>query len=262
MPFRGRTSQPGKQTLTALLSRQSGSFQRDPAFIALARRLETTPALQLVRLNSIAWRLLNTPRLKIEYLDNFYRTYRLPRDRFFRDFLEIKWNLIDRKKKRRQERAAKIAAAVTHWPPEVRATLAYLAAAEKTRQARQPLTADLCAPTTIKRAVTLGKMQDPEWIAEIDSCIQALRRAYPRLGLPPATVLLDCALLNCLPENGTTKLPPPSAIRARFRSLSKATHPDTGGDAASFRQLKAARDRLLKLSEPEAPRANHSNRTD
>ncbi len=223
---------------------QGTAIRRHPEFPRLAGFLRDSAALRRLRLERIAYALLDEPRLEPRNLANFYDTYRVPKSPFFPLFLSIKWDQREKKAAAREERAKYISAVAATYPRDMLGLMRYLAEAERSRNPMTPVFMKSLYPATKKRARELAAFTMAEWLPFIAGYVEALRNGYRRLDLIDTESLIACALLECLPDPTTGRLPTRAAIKAQFRKLSMAYHPDRGGDASRFLLVKKSSDLL------------------
>jgi hypothetical protein len=207
--------------------------------------LQGSPELKRIRLGGSAVHLLDRPRLDPRFLGNFYATYRVKAHPFFELFLEIKWSGVKRKALAAKARGARVDAVMESCPREVRLMLRYLEDLEATRRPEAPLFRKGLYPRTLKRAREMAELSLPRWIPLFREQLSALGRGYRTIAIRPARELMARMVLECLPDPRTDRAPTNAAVRASFRALSKACHPDLGGDASRFRLLAWARDQLI-----------------
>jgi hypothetical protein len=234
-----------RYSLARLLAAQAGPIRRHPDFPKLEGLLRESAALRKVRLSRIAYRLLDEPRLELRNLVNFHSTYRVPASPFFSLFLSMKWDRRRSQAAAREERARQIAEIMAACPTEVLGLLRYLAEAERTRNPAAPVWEGSYRPKTKKRAREMAALTLDEWLPLLSGYVDELRGRYRRLELAATDRLLAYALLACLPDPATGKLPTDAAVRARYRESSKACHPDLGGDGRRFLLVTRARDLIL-----------------
>ena len=190
--------------------------------------------------------------IKPEHLDNFYRTYRLPRDPFFPLFLMIKRDYLSHRRNLRRAREKYIAERVRSLPPEVRAFLKFLAEYEKYHHPRGffPLWTRELFPSTKKRVKELSKYDQLQWLSLFRGHLDKLETCYRGVHRVNTDRILAAYLLQLeLPTNGRVTSTEPE-VRSAYRRLSKTHHPDGGGDGEVFVRLKCARDILLATSRP------------
>jgi hypothetical protein len=231
--------------LTRLLGAQSGPVRRHPGFSALERLLRESPRLRDVRLPSVAYRLLDEPRLDVRNVPDFCATYRVPESAFVSGFLRIKWERRAELAAGRSRREAEIGSIAEGYPSEVLTLMRYLEEVERDRNADRPLWKKRLFPSTKRRALRMAAFSRAEWLGCLVDCIGLLRAGYRRIALPPTEALVACMILECLPDPATGNLPSPATVRSSYRRLCKLHHPDSGGAEERFLLLKEARDSLL-----------------
>lgn len=238
---------PRSRGLAHLLLAQGGGIRKHPDFARLESLLRRSPTLGRLRLSRVGYRLLNEPRLKIENLENFYSTYRVPRSAFFPLFLSIKWAHRRDLAAARERRAGDIAAIMELWPREVIGLARYLKEAERRANPGTPFWRRELCPHSKKRATELLGFALSDWIPYLADYIDRLRRSYRTLALADTDRLLACAFLDCLPDPATGRLPSKATVKAQYRKISKACHPDLGGDPRHFLIVTKSKDLLLEL---------------
>jgi hypothetical protein len=233
-----------------LLEAQPARLKRLPEYRELLTLLNADPRLGRARLSPLALDLLNKPRLKPEFLGNFFKTYRLPKHDFFKVFLRLRWEYAHSLAAARLDRAARLEGIMAGYPPEARAFIAFFKGLERGRDPRR-FWADLDpVPRTLTRARELAALSPEAWTRYCLGAIDSLRARRPSLPLFPNAELAALAILGCLPDPRSLRAPTAQRIKAAFRARSKEAHPDLGGDAAAFKRLKRARDFLLGSGAP------------
>lgn len=236
------------RTVAALLERQPAAFRAHPAYPRLVARLRVSPVLARVRLDPIAFRLLDKARIEAKNLENLYVNRRLPRDPFFPLFLVVKREIAELRAQARRARDAAIAATVDSFPSEIRDFIIFLAKLEKRLNPRCPLWRGTLYPRTKKRAAELAAFSYAQWIELFGPYLELLRRRYvdrPELRPMDPEKLLACMALRCLPDPETLRWPSDAEVKAAYRRLSKTVHPDAGGDVGLFRLITLAKETLL-----------------
>jgi hypothetical protein len=236
------------RSLAELLAAQSEPLRRRPEFAALERLVRESASLRRARIPGVAYRLLDEPRLELRFIGDFLNTYRLPESAFFSRFLALKWERRAELEAARARRLAAIRDIARTFPSWARDFLEYLRATESERDPHAPIWRASVFPRSKRSALAMSRFGVEEWRSYLAERIELLREGYRRIALPSSDILLDCALLGLFPDPTSGALPSETALRSRFRSLSKMNHPDSGGDAKKFRILKEARDRLLEAS--------------
>lgn len=214
------------RTLLQLLDAQPAAFKKDPRYASLSERLRINPALRQARLTRLAWRLLNEPRLKPQFVANFMETYRQPKDPFYRSFLELKWDIKARSSALRSERAARIDAICAAWPEPVKNMARWLTETERLQTRLTPVCNRALKVTTLKAANLQCAWSCAQWLRYLGGLIKDLERTYPGFAPAPAQELLDWMLLESLPEPGSRKKPAAASLKAGWRRAGKRWHPD------------------------------------
>jgi hypothetical protein len=243
--MRRRGENPETRSLPSLLARQPATARKHPDFRRLELMLENSSELKRIRLDRSAVRLLDRPRLEPRFLGNFYATYRIKAHPFYALFLEIKWSCAKMREEAAKARGRRIDSIMEACPREVRLMLRYLEALEGARRPESPLFRKGLYPRTLKRAREAAELSLSRWIPLFREHLSALRQGYRTIAIRPTRELIARMILECLPDPRTGRAPPDAAVRASFRSLSKACHPDLGGDASRFRLLAWARDLII-----------------
>jgi hypothetical protein len=243
--MRRSTSARPTLSLRRLLDMQPPGLRKDCRFAELEAMLRASPRLRAARLNRTAYALLDGPRLRLADLPNFVDTYRVPASPFFELFLTLKWERSSRLAAARRDRERRIAAIAASYPREVLGLLGYLEEAERRIRPDAPLRRLGPWPRSMARARELGTLGLAEWIPLLADYAETLRAGYRSIALCDTETLLACMALECLPDPATGRLPSKAAIRTQYRRLSKACHPDLGGDPRRFLLVSRARDRLL-----------------
>lgn len=243
-----RRVQQRTRPLSALLERQSATFRGHPSYPRLLARMKRTPELRRLRLGRRAYALLDSARLAPRYLENFYRSYGVPRDPFFPLFLAMKRELILRRRERFRDRSLAIAAMVDALPENARNGIVFLAKLERRFAPDCPLWRKDLYPRTKKRARELASLDLGQWIRFFSGYLELLRRTYAAeddLRRLDGERFVACMVLGCYPDPETLRWPDAATVRARFRARSRRDHPDAGGDPRVFRVAVMARDALL-----------------
>ncbi len=231
-------------SLSRLLDARRGAVRKEADFLLLEEMLQGSAALQKVKLNATSYALLNSGRLKLKYLDNFYATYRIRKNPFFPLFLSMTQREEERLVTKRGERREKIEKIMKEWPREILMLAVYLADVERNRNPKIPVWNKSLFPGSMKKAREMTRYDRSEWQSFIRKYIGMLKAHYKRTALRDTEMLFDYMLLECFPDPDTGKPPTPAALKAAFRASSKRCHPDSGGDKAQFIRVKNAWERL------------------
>ena len=207
----------------------------------------SSPRLKNLRISRRCYSLLQHAVIKPEFLHNFYRSYRLPRDPFFPLFLRVKRDYLDERRQKQEQKLRYIADKMRGLPPDTLAFIKYLAAFEQqyNRADNFPVWTTHLFPSTKKRVNEYSSFTRTEWIALFNAHLQRLEQRYRELNEETNKRLLASYVLECLPQSGTSGLQPDLQTAARnYRRLSKLYHPDLGGDVDFFLQLQWAKEVL------------------
>ncbi len=215
------------------------------------------PRLQSVRISSRCYTLLDTARIAPEHLENFYTTYRLPRDPFFPLFFLCKRAYLAERERIRQARRHYIIKRMRSLPEPVLRTIRYLGYLERSVNyaGESPLWQKHLFPGSKKQADAYLRRSSTDWQLAVRTHLSTLRSRYPRLKASVTDHIAALSILELLPDvrqedghasvTATTALPA-HEIQTSYRRLSLIHHPDRGGDAQLFITLKEARDYLLQ----------------
>lgn len=248
---RARTRRHRRYPLSKLLKAQPKRLMKSPRYRELGELLHNSPRLKALAIPATAYRLLNTGRIAPEHLENLYRTYRLPRSRFFPLFLDLKGEYLRHQQLLAERRSAYIRERVLALPPEILRLLRNLGHFEKgvNRAGKTPVWEKLLYPKSKKSADAYHLRTMDEWLNSVEEFGRAIENRYPRRPNCNWRRFSALIILELLPEeyNGRSLAMQidRDSIKEAFRRLSKAYHPDSGGDPASFRRLRWARDQLL-----------------
>ena len=214
------------------------------------------PRLQAIRISSRCYTLLNSARIGPEHLDNFYRTYRLPRDPFFPLFFACKRGYLAERERLREARRRYILERMRALPEPVLRTVRYLGHLERSlnHAGDSPLWQKHIFPSSRKQADAYAKRSAADWQLAVRTHLSRLRSRYPRLKASVTDLIAAQSILELLPDVRSLPEPmrlsatpavQPAAVRASYRRLSMLHHPDRGGDPHLFIQIKHAHDQLL-----------------
>ena len=236
------------RTLASLLDAQPKGLTRYPAHRLLWDQFMASDRLKKLRISPRCYRLLNEARIPPENLKDFYRTYRLPEDPFFPLFLAVKAEWLEDREKRQEERQKAIMDIMRGLPEHRRRALRLLAEYERKHHIAgdNPLWDNQLFPKTMKRAREFMRFGEREWYETWR--VHLIRLSWKYRNIPPladaegnptySARVLSALVLRCRRVDRRE-------VSENFRALSKEFHPDKGGDAESFRRIKAARDILL-----------------
>src|SRR6056297_640207 len=235
-------------SLGYLLSKQPKSLQKNRFYEEMLMHYRSSPRLKNLRISRRCYSLLQHAVIKPEFLNNFYRSYRLPRDPFFPLFLRVKRDYLEQRRQRQEQKMRYIADKMHRLPPDALAFIKYLAAFEQqyNRAENFPVWTTHLFPTTKKRVNEYSRFSRTEWIALFSTHLQRLEQRYRELDELTTKQLLASYVLECLPREGIAPgLQPDLQAAARnYRRLSKLYHPDLGGEGDFFLQLQWAKEVL------------------
>ncbi len=266
--MRRRTRRVRVYSLGYLLSKQPKSLQKHRYYGEMLSYYRSSSRLQKLRMSRRCYSLLQHATIKPEYLHNFYRTYRLPRDPFFPLFLRIKRDYLQERERKREEKMRYIADKMRALPPQTLACIKFLAVFEQhyNSAGNFPVWTHHMFPTTKKRVGEYAAFSQRQWIQHFQEHLERLRQRYHRLDEKTAERVLAAYVLECLPENGNHRAtdqarlvrpdvqadvqpdvhPDVDAALRNYRRLSKLHHPDLGGDGDLFLQLQWAKEVLAE----------------
>lgn len=235
-------------SLTDLLSRQPKTVQKQPGFAVLEVHLGTSVALRRVRLNSRCFGLLHHARIRPENLENFHRTYRLPRHPFFPLFLNLKREYAIERARQQEARRRYILERMRLLPQPIVLFVRYLGYLEEHFNAAggHPLWDRHLFPSSKKRVHEYAAYGHREWLELFQRHADLLCARYPAFTLGNAQRLLAGWVLECDSYQIPPTRPASALVKRRYRELSLRHHPDQGGDPLRFLELKQARDLLLR----------------
>ena len=235
-------------TLTELLQRQPKTLQKHAEYPLLLIYLRNAAELQRVRLSRSPFRLLHDARIEAHNLPHFYRTYRLPQHPFFPHFLRIKRGYLAERERIREARNRYILEQMRSLPEPVVGFIRYLGYLENhyNAAAAHPLWDQHLFPSSKKQVHQYHGYSLTEWIELFRGHMHRLERRYRAFKTPTGERLVASFVLECVAPEFPPRRPDPALVKRRYRELSLRYHPDHGGDAEAFRELKRARDLLVQ----------------
>ncbi len=248
---RHRTRRPRRQrrtyTLTELLDRQPKTLRRHRLFPQVLDSLRNSPELSRVRLSKRAFDHLHNATIPPTEVEAFCRNYGLPRHPLFPAFLTAKRDYLSERERLRAARKHYILTRTRTLPEPVVACIKYLGHLENhyNRKDEHPLWSTRLFPSTKKQVHDYEGYSAVQWIQRFREHLERLVSRYPALTPVVVERIVACFILECLPDEVPPKRPPARTVNQRYRVLCLRHHPDHGGDAAVFIELKAARDLLL-----------------
>lgn len=234
------------KSLRALIERQPKTFARREEYGVLITLLRNSARLQALRVSPRCWSLLNTATIDPDNLYHFYRTYSLPEHPFFPLFLRLKREYFAERERVKAERRVAIRRIVQTCPDHALVFLRYLGHLEDHLNAadEHPLWQTRLYPSSRKAARSAVKRSTLDWICVYREHLNALASHYRGFSEREARVLLSAFVLGCGPYEIPPRPPDARSVARAYRRESLRHHPDRGGDAAVFIELKNARDIL------------------
>ena len=246
---RKRRVSPQSYSLARLLSKQPKSLAKHPMYLRMLQYYRLSARLRTLRFSRRCYSLLDRAVISPEYLENFYRTYRLPKDPFFPLFFTIKRDYLNHRDELRRRRESYILARVRELDPQVLGFIRYLGKMEQQLNAagRTPVWERTIYPGSKKRADEYHRCSLDQWIEIFKTFGDGLRKRYPRKAREADWEQIFAAfILECPPGNSDFRPPDETLVKRQYRKLSKHHHPDSGGNPEHFRLLKQARDILIE----------------
>ncbi len=251
-----RRQRPLKRySLEYLLSKQPKGLRKHRYYREMLSHYRSSPRLQQIRVSRRCYSLLLHARIKPEYLDNFYRTYRLPRDPFFPLYFRIKRDYLEERSRKREEKVRYIAEKMRTLPPPTLGFIKQLATFEQNYNSGNnfPVWTRHLFPATKKRVREYCSFTQMDWIILFSTHLRRLQQRYHRLDKKTTDRLLAAFILECPPKDENRPGRPhavtlvsvdPEEAARNYRRLSKLHHPDLGGEGDLFLQLQWAKEIL------------------
>ena len=235
-------------SLDELLSRQPKSLRKDPQYRELCSHFLSSDVLPRLRINSRCFRLLDKAVIAPENLNNFYHTYRLPRDPFFPLFLRIKRSYITMRQQQLEAREAYIFERMKALPPEKLRFIRFLAEWEQSlnRSSDFPYWMNQLYPGSKKRMREYELYGVLEWQQFFYSYLCGLAAQYRLQASPLAEKMTACSMLGLIPSADPLIWPGRTEILRAYRARCRRFHPDRGGEHSLFIQLQKAKEVLCE----------------
>jgi len=246
---RKRRVSPKNYSLARLLSRQPKSLAKHPLYSRMLHYYRLSERLRTLRFSRRCYSLLDRAVIAPEHLENFYRTYHLPKDPFFPLFFTIKRDYLKHREDLKRRRENYILARVRELDPQVLGFIRYLGRMEQQLNAaeRTPVWERTIYPGSKKRADEYHRCSIDQWAEIFRSFGEGLQERYPRkTGNTDWKRIFAAFILECPPGDSTFHPPDEALVKRQYRRLSKLHHPDSGGNPERFRLLKQARDILTE----------------
>lgn len=247
---RGRTRARSPRTFSIpqLLERQPKTLRRHPLYPQILEYLRTDRQLRAVALSRNAYTKLQTALVSPSDIQEFYQRYALAPHPFYPLFLTAKREYLAERERIQNERRDYIRTHTRNLPAAVVTAIRYLGHLEThyNRRNEHPVWSAQLYPKSKKRVHQYERYATLDWIRTVREHLQALGTRYPALTSVIAERVLACFVLECLPAAVPPPRPGSRAVKERYRALCLHHHPDQGGDAQVFIELKVARDTLLR----------------
>jgi len=239
-----------RYSLEQLLERQPKTLSKHPDYPELLGYLQHDAALQRVRMIRRCYTLLHHARIAEGNLPHLMRTYRLPRHPFFALFLKMKREYLHEREQARQARFQYIVGEMRLLPAPVVEFTRYLGFLENSYNAAgaHPLWQEHLFPRSKRQVHEYRRLSPPDWLDVFRAHLGRLEQRYRACSAGTTELLLATFVLQCLPSGYPPSRPSAELVKRRYRHLSLQHHPDQGGDARMFVELKRARDHLLQQS--------------
>jgi len=233
-------------TVAYLLDKQPKAFRKLKHYQLMVSFLQNSPDIMKIRFNRRCYSLLNDAVIKPKHLDNFYRTYKLPRNPFFPLFFMLKKKYLREKENKKLEKHQYIEEKMMGLPPYIQRYFTLIRELEQKYNgvSQNPVFMQNLCPKTKKQANLFAGYEHADWICFFEKYLNVLSAAYERISSETIDSMSACLILNCIPQ-GTADFPDSVKINNRYRNFCKIYHPDAGGDQELFVQIKWARDFLL-----------------
>ncbi|MDC7221181.1 MAG: hypothetical protein PQJ59_14690 [Spirochaetales bacterium] len=247
----GRRKRPVGRTIYSiprLLDDQPAKLKKNPAYSRMVESLIGAEKLLSLRFNRRCYSLLHNAVIKPEHLENFYRTYRLPRHPFFPMFLALKRSYLEERERARKEREQAIARYVGEIDEGVRAYWnAFSDWERRFRGGKNSITHRYFYPSTLKKARAYSAYSYGEWCYYFRDYLELMKKSSTGVREDDeGRFILNRYILNLLPPPAVISL---GDVKRHYRKLSLVHHPDRGGEPDLFMLIRRA---YGKLTDSEA----------
>ncbi len=207
----------------------------------MMQHLRTSEKLPRLRVSRRCYLLLDRAVIRPEHLDNFYSTYRLPKDPFFPLFFSVKKEYLERREKLEKSRQEYINQRIKKLPDEIKRIFRQLAEYEMKlhRSGLYPVWKKHFMPRTKKLADEFLSFTLARWLHCFSVYLSELSKTYKKAAASRNERMIAAWLLDVPLEKVSADL-----VRKQYRILSKKCHPDQGGSEESFRLLAWAKEKL------------------
>ena len=233
-------------TVETLLQRQPKSLASTSTYPAMMRAVQQTPGLLRVRFPRRCYTLLHNATITPENLPNLFRTYRLPNNEFFPLFLAARREYLRRREERSAARERYAIEVLRALPIHRLGAVKYLGTLECSLHPQQdcPVWNRSLFPSSRRAADRYARFDRDDWQRLFGTHVRRLCERYRAFSPMVGERVMAHLILEMVPA-GVPPVPPRAAeLAGAYRRLSLEHHPDRGGDAARFIELKRARDLL------------------
>lgn len=229
-----------------LLNKQPKALQKYPRYAEMVLSLRDTPRLTQLKFNRRCYSLLHNAVIRPEHLENFYKTYRLPRHPFFALFLQMKRQYLWDRKEKKMDREQYISEKMGLLPRNIYAYMKCLAQFEQrySKSGKARLFQQRVYPRSKAAVDRYLKYSPEEWMDFFQIYWEHLAENYSRISQVKKDQMQASFILGC--SVSMDSIPTKAKVKERFRKLSKQYHPDAGGPSPMFIKIKWARDVLME----------------
>jgi hypothetical protein len=247
---RKRSAGKRSYSLAYLLEKQPAGIQKHKRYQEILLYYRSSERLKKLRFNRRCYSLLLHAKIAPRNLDNFYRTYRLPRDPFFPLYFAVKREYLAALEEKRAEKRKIIVSGLKTLPRREFDFLLYLASLEQRLNSTGacPLWAEELFPSSRKKLSMMLKYTREDWIERYRIHLSSLAGRYRSFEEAESDRILAGFILEIIPGRSCTGKDMQTAVqdvKNAYRRLCKEYHPDAGGDPVMFVHLKWAEQTLL-----------------
>ncbi len=237
-------------SLAHLLEKQPAGIRKHHRYQEILLYYRSSERLKKLRFSRRCYSLLMHAKIAPHNLDNFYRTYRLPRDPFFPLYFTVKREYLADLEEKRAERRNIIVSGLKTLPRTEFDFLLFLASLEQRLNSTGncPLWEKELFPSSRRKLALMLNYSREEWIDRYRMHLALLVKRYRRFEESASDRILATFILELVPgrsSSGMEDTAAPRDVKNAYRRLCKEYHPDAGGDPVMFVHLKWAEEILL-----------------